>query len=145
MRRLNTLSFAIAGLICSAVLVCLLAPRAVLAKTFICEVKSAATFTRGTLAPIDNEKYWLGIISTVTFDEDTGLLKYGSGNNWEQFTMTVLQRGTDSNDTLAAHSEQGAVRYLLNTLRIRSWEVGAPFVWTNEGDFFVGNCAPQGN
>jgi hypothetical protein len=74
-----------------------------------------------------------------------GLFRYGSEGTWEQFTMKVLQRGAKSNDTVAVFSEQGTVRYVLNTLRIRSWEKGAPFVWDNEGDFFAGNCASHAN
>ena len=58
--------------------------------------------------------------------------------------MKVMQRGTTSNDTIAVYSEQGTVRYVLNTFRIRGWEKGAPFVWTNEGEFFAGNCASYG-
>jgi len=48
----------------------LLAPSSALGKTFICDVKGAATFTTGTFKPIANESYWLNLIKAVTFDED---------------------------------------------------------------------------
>lgn len=123
----------------------LLAPGSALGKTFICDAKSASTFATGAFKPIANEKHWLNLIRTVTFDEDTGLLRYGSEGHWMEFKMTVLQRGTQSNSTLAVYSQQGAARHVLTTLRIASWERGAPFVWDNQGDFFVGTCTAYGN
>ena len=115
----------------------LLAPGIALGKTFVCDVNSTATFTTGTLKSLSNESYWLGLIETVTFDEDTGVFRYGSEGAWQQFTMKVQQRGTKSNDTVAVYSS--------NTLRIRGWEKGVPFVWDNGGDFFSGSCASYGD
>jgi hypothetical protein len=54
----------------SVALMLLPAPAFALGKTFVCDVHSTASFTRGVLKPITNESYWLGIIKTVTFDED---------------------------------------------------------------------------
>lgn len=129
----------------SVTLALLLAPGSALGRTYICDVKAAATFTTGTFKPIANESNWLNLIKTVTFEEDTGLLRYGSEGTWEQFSMKVLQRGTESNSTIAVYSQQGAARHVLSTLRISGWERGAPFVWDNQGDFFVGNCKAYGN
>lgn len=123
----------------------MLAPSSALGKTFICDVKGTSTFTSGTFKPTASESYMLKLIKTVTFDEDTGLLRFGSEGNWQEVTMTVLQRGSQSNSTLAIYSHKGAARYVLVTLRIGSWEKGIPFVWDNQGDFFVGNCAAYGN
>lgn len=123
----------------------LLAPSVAFAKTFVCDVKSTTTFTAGTFKPIASEQDWLRLIKTVTFDEDTGVFRYGSEGAWQQFTMKVLQRGSQSNSTLAVYSAEGAARHVLNTLRIRTWEKGAPFVWDNQGDFFAGSCASYGD
>jgi hypothetical protein len=115
------------------------------AKTYVCDVKSTATFGTGTLRPIDNEDYWLGIIKKLAFDDDVGVLKYGGGKVWEEFKMRVWQKGTSSNDLIAIFMKEGRVRNPLNTLRIRAWEKGNPFVWDNGGDFFAGNCEVSGN
>ena len=113
-----------------------------LAKTYVCDVKSVETFDSGYLRPIQNEQYWLSIIKNIVFDEDSGLLKYGSENSWEEFRMTVPQRGTKGNDTIGIFMGKEGVP--LNTLRIRPWSGGIPFVWDNGGDFFTGNCKVLG-
>lgn len=123
----------------------LLEPSVAIAKTFVCDVKSTTTFGSGTFKAIANEANWLKLIKTVTFDEDTGIFRYGSEGAWQQFTMKVLQRGTSSNSTLAVYSHQGVARHVLNTLRISGWDKGAPFAWDNEGEFFAGNCVSYGN
>lgn len=123
----------------------LFAPSAALAKTFVCDVKSTARYDAGAFKAIPNETNWLDLIRVVTFDEDTGVFRYGSENAWQQFPMKVLQRGSESNSTLAVSSLQGVASHVLNTLRIRTWEEGAPFVWDNNGDLFAGGCKAYGN
>ena len=101
------------------------------AKIYECDVKSTATFDSGTLRPMDDEAYWLGIIKKLVFDDDLGVLKYGGGKVWEEFKMRVWQKGTSSNDLIAIFMKEGGVRNPLNSLRIRAWEKGKPFVWDN--------------
>ena len=73
----------------------------------------------------------------ISFDENTGVL---SGEGFSPLKMTLLQRGTNENTAIGYSTYKGSASSGIAVLRIKSWEVGLPFLFLDSSILLTGSC-----
>ena len=73
----------------------------------------------------------------ISFDENTGVL---SGEGFSPLKMTLLQRGSNENTAIGYSTYKGSASSGIAVLRIKSWEVGLPFLFLDSSILLTGSC-----
>ncbi len=76
----------------------------------------------------------------IIFNETTGIL---SGEGFSPLKMKVLQRGTDENSAIGYTTYKGRASSGIAVLRIKSWEVGLPFLFLDSSILSTGSCVTK--
>ncbi|MEQ1782258.1 MAG: hypothetical protein ABMA14_12915 [Hyphomonadaceae bacterium] len=92
----------------------------------------------GSMGPTDWTDLNKKAFPTFVFDEGSQVLRWkGTELAWQ---YQIAQAGTDKNDLFALRSMQGAGSYVMDTLRIRTWIDGWPFLLVEGDEVTTGNC-----
>lgn len=92
----------------------------------------------GSMGPTDWTDLHKKAFPTFVFDEGSQVLRWkGTDLAWQ---YQIAQAGTDENDLFAFRSLQGTASYVMETLRIRTWVEGWPFLLVGGDLVTTGRC-----
>lgn len=108
------------------------------AATYICDIKHAYHFNgTGQLVPHTAlEKHTINLWPTLTFDDETGRLRYGreatttTPSRWEEEHVTVTQRGSSVNSATGHYLQGGRVQ---SAIIITAFQSPLQLFWLNGG------------
>ena len=110
-------------------------------RLFGCIIEKGSTLKEdGTIGPTSYTENVRLKYGELIFDEVSAILRGEHGFINEPLKMKVLQRGTASSDLLAVYELSGPSRYILWTLRIRTWEAERPFMFIKGAGIYSGRC-----
>lgn len=118
------------------------------AATFVCDTRAAYNLDKGTLSR-ERERTEIATWPIVTFDDNTGILKYGREATadrparWTEERLIVVSKA-GGNGVTGHYMHNGSI---FSALHIRSWSDPPEFLWFRGGnsDILTGTCRMFGN
>ena len=108
-------------------------------RLYSCEIKDVMSLgDNGIMTRTDWDKASHEKWKTFTFDEMTGIFRYGNSDVSRK--MVVVQKGSTENSAIGLFTYRGAASAGADVLRIATFTKGMPFMFVDTDQLYTGSC-----